>query len=95
MQLTWRLRIWHDLPDCIATAQTDTASSMNLVRSPLLGQTNDLLDQAKMAGAAIDTVTAPELFELVTALSWAVDRFGDDEQAARRRVQIATAGILT
>jgi hypothetical protein len=27
---------------------------------------------------ASKNVTADELFELVTALSWAVDRFGDD-----------------
>jgi hypothetical protein len=43
----------------------------------------------------VEGVTADEVFELVTALSWGVDRFGDDEAAARRRVEIATAGIFT
>lgn len=54
-----------------------------------------ILDKAKFAGVAVTTVTAEDLFELVTTLSWGVDRFGDDEQAARRRVAIATAGIFT
>jgi len=35
-----------------------------------------------------------ELFELVTALSWAVDRFGDDVERARRRVAPATPGVF-
>jgi hypothetical protein len=39
-------------------------------------------------------VTAADFFELVTTLSWGIDRFGDDEPAARRRVTIATAGIF-
>jgi AcrR family transcriptional regulator len=95
--LTWQLRIWHDLPYCLATARADAdpGSSVNTAASPLLTQTAELLDRAKAAGVAVATVTADELYELVTALSWAVDRFADDAPAARRRVEIATAGIFT
>jgi hypothetical protein len=39
-------------------------------------------------------VTAVDFFELVTTLSWGIDRLGDDEPAARQRVTIATAGIF-
>jgi hypothetical protein len=35
-----------------------------------------------------------EFFELVTALYWAVDRFADDVERARRRVALATAGVF-
>ena len=93
--LTWRLRIWHDLPQCIATARGTSDASMNPAISSLVDQTKDLLGRAQEAGNAIDTVNASEVFELATALSWAVDRFGDDEPAARRRVEIATAGLFT
>ncbi|WP_413725651.1 TetR/AcrR family transcriptional regulator [Sodalis sp. RH16] len=92
--LTWRLRIWHDLPQCIATARGSSDASMNPAISSLVDQTNNLLGRAREAGAAIDAVNGSEVFELVTALSWAVDRFGDDEPAARRRVEIATAGLF-
>jgi AcrR family transcriptional regulator len=94
-RLTWQMRIWHDLPYCIATARSDPGSSMNSVCSnPLLDQTKALLDQAKSSGDAIETITAEELFELITSLSWGVDRFGDDQAVARRRVAVATAGIF-
>jgi AcrR family transcriptional regulator len=92
--LTWRLRIWHDLPQCIATARGSSDDSMNPAISTLVDQTKNLLARAQEAGHAIDAVKATEVFELVTALSWAVDRFGDDELAARRRVEIATAGLF-
>lgn len=92
--LTWQLRIWHDLPYCVASAQGDPDSSMNSTSRQLLDQTGTLLGQARNAGMVAGSVTATDLFELVTALSWGVDRFGDDEQAARRRVAIATAGIF-
>jgi AcrR family transcriptional regulator len=94
VRLTWQLRIWHDLPHCVAEARTAPGSSMNPAVSLLVRQTGELLDRAKAAGAALPTVGANEVFELVTALSWAVDRFGDDEAAARRRVEVATAGLF-
>jgi AcrR family transcriptional regulator len=93
-RLTWQLRIWHDLPYCVATARNDPESSMNSATNPLLLQTAAFLDAAKAAGDAVDAVTASEVFELITALSWGVDRFRDDQQAARRRVEVATAGIF-
>jgi hypothetical protein len=68
---------------------------MNATSSPLLAQTDAFLNRAKASGDAVDAITANEVFELITALSWAVDRFGDDKQAARRRVEIAAAGIFT
>jgi AcrR family transcriptional regulator len=95
VRLTWQMRIWHDLPYCLATAHNDPASSVNSASDPLLTQTGVLLHDAKSSGDAVEAITASEVFELITALSWAVDRFHDDEQAARRRVQLATAGIFT
>lgn len=93
--LTWRLRIWHDLPQCVAEARTATGSSLNPAVSALVAQTGNLVERARASGDMVDSVAATEVFELVTALSWAVDRFGDDETAARRRVELATAGLLT
>jgi AcrR family transcriptional regulator len=94
-QLTWQLRIWHDLPYCVASAQSDPESSIKSANARLMAETDRLLEAAKAAGEAVDGVTATDLFELVTTLSWGVDRFGDDEPAARRRVAIGTAGIFT
>ena len=95
VRLTWQLRIWHDLPYCLATALDDTASPMKPAYDPLLLQTGVLLGAAQTAGQAVESTTCREVYELVLALSWAVDRFGDDETAARRRVATATAGIFT
>jgi AcrR family transcriptional regulator len=92
--LTWRLRIWHDLPQCMAQAKATPESSMNPAVSLLLALTDRLLTRAQTAGAALSSVNAGEVFELLTALSWAVDRFGDDEKAARKRVNMATAGLF-
>ena len=94
-QLTWQLRIWHDLPYCVASAQCDPESSIKSANARLMAETDRLLAAAKAAGEAVDGVTATDLFELVTTLSWGVDRFGDDEAAARRRVTIGTAGVFT
>lgn len=94
LRLAWQLRIWHDLPYCVASARSDPDSSMHPANARLIAQTRALLDTATAAGAAVRGVTAEDLFELVTTLSWGVDRFGDDETAARRRVGIATAGIF-
>jgi len=94
LRLTWQLRIWHDLPYCVASARSDPGSSMNPASARLIEETRVLLDKAKSGGVAAKDVTAEEIFELVTTLSWGVDRFGDDEQAARRRVAMGTAGIF-
>lgn len=88
------LRIWHDLPYCLADAQVDRDSPVATSVETLIGHTEVLLGRAQGAGAARSDLAAAELFELVTAVSWAVDRFGDDEPAARRRVLLMTAGLV-
>ncbi|MBU2664043.1 TetR/AcrR family transcriptional regulator [Actinoplanes bogorensis] len=88
VHLTWQLRIWHDLPYCLASALTEDESPMRPTNDPLVDRTAALLTEA---GA--ESVTADEAYQLVLALSWAVDRFGDDEATARRRVLLATAAI--
>jgi AcrR family transcriptional regulator len=93
-RLTWELRAWRDLPQCIAAAKNDADSSLYPTCAQLLAETGNFLDKAKGEGLAVDSVTATDLFELVTTLSWGVDRYGDNEQCARRRVTIATIGIF-
>jgi AcrR family transcriptional regulator len=93
-QLAWQLRIWHDLPTCIAGAIDDPTSPVQTVNARLTQRTAEFLTRACRFGTASGSVTADELFELVTALSWAVDRFGDDEQRARRRVTLGTRGVF-
>lgn len=60
----------------------------------LVAETSKLVERAKESGDMVQSVTASEVFELVTALSWAVDRFGDDQASSRRRVEVGTAGIF-
>lgn len=93
-QLAWQLRIWNDLPTCIATAIDDDASPVQDVSTRLIARTGDFLHRAGAAGSASESVSASELFELVIALSWAIDRFGDDQEHARHRVELATAGVF-
>ncbi len=93
--LTWRLRVWHDLPHCVAEASGEQGSSMNPAVLLLMELTGDVLAAAQAAGVAHRSVAAREVFELVTAVSWAVDRFGDTEGLARRRVEVATSGLFT
>lgn len=94
IRLSWQLRIWHDLPYCLAQAHADPDSPMTTAASPLLVQTGALLDAARAAGEVVDGVGAEEVYELITTLSWGVDRFGDDAPTARRRVALATAGLF-
>jgi AcrR family transcriptional regulator len=93
-RVAWQLRIWNDLPTCIATSIEDATSPVQDVATRLTNRTRDFLDRARADGSASDSVTADELFELVTAISWAIDRFGDDPQRARARVALATAGAF-
>ncbi|BBY19519.1 TetR/AcrR family transcriptional regulator [Mycolicibacterium litorale] len=93
-QLAWRLRIWHDLPTCIATAYDDDASPVQTVCARLTERTAVFLERLRREGGAAASVTADDLFQLVTAVSWAVDRFGDDPERARERVALATAGVF-
>lgn len=92
--LAWGLRVWHDLPSCIASAIDDTESPVQDATLRLIDRTRDFLERAVAAGSASHEVDALQVFELVTALSWAIDRFGDDPARARGRVVLGTAGIL-
>ena len=93
-RLAWQLRIWHDLPTCIATTVDDATSPVQDVNTRMAERTRDFLDRARDAGSADASVGADELFELIIAVSWAIDRFGDDVAGARRRVGLATAGVF-
>jgi AcrR family transcriptional regulator len=93
-RLTWQLRIWQNLPTCIASAVTGVESPVTVVCHRLTARTAEFLDRARADGAASDAVDAPTLFELATTLSWGVDRFGDDAERARGRVELATAGVF-
>lgn len=92
--LAWRLHIWHDLPHCLAATHADPSASLNESCRPVIEETGRLLLAAQAAHRAAPDVTAEQVYELVLALSWAIDRYGDDEAAARRRVTLATAGVF-
>lgn len=94
VRLTWLLRVWHDLPSCVAGAQDDDASPVQSTCNPLLARTATFLDAAEAAGGLREGVDAQEVFELVLALSWATDRFHHDEPTTRRRVVLATSGLF-
>ena len=80
-----------DDPHVVVEQRRWQTSSTASTCAPLLARTAALLDAA---GATGRSAAAHEEYEPVLALSWAVDRFGDDEAAARRRVTTATAGVL-
>lgn len=92
--LAWRLHIWHELPHCLAAAHKDPSASLNDVNRPMIEETGRLLRAAQDVHEAVAAVTAEEAFELVLALSWAIDRYGDTEDTARRRVMLGTVGIF-
>lgn len=92
--LAWRLHVWHDLPHCLASAHNDPSASLNDANKPMIEETRRLLRAAQDAGQAVVGVTAEEVFELVLALSWAVDRYGDTEEGARHRVTMGTVGVF-
>jgi len=94
VRLAWRLRIWHDLPQCLASASGDPGSSVNVACAHLSERTHRLVEAAKSAGDVAAATTADAVFELIMALSWAIDRFHDDESAARGRVEFAISGLF-
>jgi AcrR family transcriptional regulator len=63
-QLTWQLRIWHDLPTCIAGAIDDPTSPVQTVNERLTQRTGEFLKRSR----ASKNVTGDELFELVTGV---------------------------
>jgi AcrR family transcriptional regulator len=92
--LAWRLRIWNDLPTCIAGAIDDDSSPIEDVTTRLTNRTRSLLRRAQDDGTAASSVTVEDLVELITAVSWAIDRFGDDPARAHRRMDLASAGVF-
>lgn len=92
--LAWRLRIWHDLPYCLASARADGSASLNDANRPLIVETERLLRAAQASNRAAPAVTAEQVFELVLALSWAIDRYKDSEPVARQRVLMGTVGVF-
>ena len=50
VRLTWHLRIWHDLPYCLATARADAGSPMQAGADSLQLRTGVFLDAAKASG---------------------------------------------
>jgi AcrR family transcriptional regulator len=93
IRVSWGLRIWHDLPACLATAHDDDTSPLHSANAPLVERVGVLLDSARAADQIGGEITADEVFELVLAVSWGIDRFGDDQAKARRRVTMAMTGI--
>jgi AcrR family transcriptional regulator len=93
-RVTWQLRIWQNLPTCIASAIGDDHSPVQDVCARLTERTDAFLQRARTQGSATDTASAEDVFELLTTLSWGVDRFGDDQEQATRRVRLATAGLF-
>jgi AcrR family transcriptional regulator len=94
-RVAWALRIWHDLPHCIAVAIDDDGNPVQDVPTRLAEQTERFLEGARKQGTVLGHITAGELVQLITALSWAIDHFGDDTDHARRRVTLATSGVFT
>ncbi|WP_254784800.1 MULTISPECIES: TetR/AcrR family transcriptional regulator [unclassified Curtobacterium] len=94
-RLAWGLRVWQDLPTCIADAVDDEDSPVRTICSRLTARTAEFLERARgTASGTDDEVDASTVFELLTAVSWGLDRFGDDEARARKRVRLATAGVV-
>jgi AcrR family transcriptional regulator len=93
-RLTWLLRVWHDLPSCLAGPRDDDAATVQSTCNPLLARTATLLQAAVAAGDVRSDADAERVFELVLALAWATDRFHHDEAAARTQVALATAGLF-
>ena len=69
-------------------------ASLNDSNRPMIKETERLLQAAQARDQAAVAISAEEVFELVLALSWAIDRYGDTEAVARRRVMIGTVGVF-
>ena len=94
VRLAWQLRIWHDLPYCLANAHAGADSPVSSTCNPVHLRLDAFLAAARAAGDLRADVDGPALYELVLAISWATDRFHDDRAAARRRVLLATTGLF-
>ena len=94
VRLAWQLRLWHDLPYCLANAHAGADSPVSSTCNPVHLRLDAFLDAARASGDLRAEVDGAALYELVLAISWATDRFHDDPAAARRRVLLASAGLF-
>lgn len=94
VRLAWQLRIWHDLPYCLANAHAGSDSPVSSTCNPVHLRLDAFLDAARASGDLRADVDGASLYELVLAVSWATDRFHDDRDAARRRVLLVSAGLF-
>ncbi|SEQ54986.1 TetR/AcrR family transcriptional regulator [Microlunatus flavus] len=94
VRLAWQLRIWHDLPYCLANAHAGADSPVSSTCNPVHLRLDAFLDAARASGDLHADVDGATLYELVLAVSWATDRFHDDQDAARRRVLLTSAGLF-
>ena len=94
VRLAWQLRIWHDLPYCLANAHAGSGSPVSSACNPVHLRLDAFLDAARTAGDLRADVDGASVYELVLAMSWATDRFHDDQATARRRVELAIAGLF-
>ncbi len=94
VRLAWQLRIWHDLPYCLANAHAGTDSPVSTTCNPVHLRLDAFLDAARASGDLTAEVDGPGVYELVLAMSWATDRFRNDRATARRRVELAIAGLF-
>jgi hypothetical protein len=84
----------NDLPSCLVAAG-QAGSPLKTASAALVERTAEFVATAREAGAVVESVDPAEVFELITGLSWTIDRFGKDAGAARRLVDRATAGFFT
>jgi hypothetical protein len=94
VRLAWQLRIWHDLPYCLANAHAGDDSPVSTTCNPVHLRLDAFLDAARASGDVQADVDGAEVYELLLAMSWATDRFHDDQAVARRRVELAIAGLF-
>ena len=94
VRLAWQLRIWHDLPYCLANAHAGSDSPVSTTCNPVHLRLDAFLAAARASGDLTADVDGAQVYELVLAISWATDRFHDDRAGARRRVLLASAGLF-
>ena len=88
-ELATFLTRWHGLAETVALALRDEESPLTIACQPLQLSTFKLLTKAQDAGAARADLTAPEVFDLIAAVSWVAE--GAD--GVGRLIDILFAGI--
>lgn len=93
-ELTWHLRIWHDLPAGVVDALNDAVSPLTMACAPLIARTTRLVQAAQREGVVPACIDPDAVFEMVTLVSWGMDRFHDTPARARSRVAMAFAALF-